>query len=327
MSFYGQAVSGQLSILMKRKPIERVIDDPATPAAVRDKLRLALEVRAFAETELGLPVGDAYASYADIGRDFVVYNVFVAPEFSVELESYCFPVAGCVTYRGYFSERDAVKAAQAEADSGKDVYVGRVAAYSTLGWFADPILNTFINRSDTSFAALLIHELAHRAVYLPGDTTFNESFATAVEQAGLERWLDGRDNRQAFADYLESEQKQREVVRLIVEARDELRDVYDGGFEDARLRAQKDTVFDRLRSRYGQLGQDYPFAAWMATPLNNAKLGTVAEYNEWVPAFISMMKASPSFQHFLEEVEALASKDKPERDAILASRALPPPPQ
>lgn len=320
VQFYGQAVTGQLSILMKRKPLEDVIADPATPAAVRDKLMLAQEIRVFAE-ELGLPVDGAYSTYADLGRDFVVWNVFVAPEFSVRLESHCFPVAGCVTYRGYFSGEDAARVASQAQDDGKDVYVGRVAAYSTLGWFDDPVLNTFVRRSDIRFAALLFHELAHRAVYVKGDTTFNESFATAVERGALRRWLEHRGDSEAYAAWLDAERREQEVIAMIVSAREALSEVYDTGMSREDMLAAKAAVLGQLRADYAALGEGYPFAAWMALPLNNAMLGTVSAYNAWVPAFLSMLEEAGSLEDFIADVDALADLPRDARDAALASRA------
>ena len=321
VQFYGQAVSGQVSLLLKRRPLEKVIDDPATPSAVRAKLLLAQEVRTFAEAELGLPVGNAYATYADIGRDFVVWNVFVAPEFSVQLESHCFPVAGCVTYRGYFSEAAASRVAESEENAGNDVYVGRVAAYSTLGWFNDPILNTFVRRSDARFAALLFHELAHRALYVKGDTTFNESFATAVERAALKQWLETKGDEDQFGRYLEGDARRREVVSMIVAARESLKETYARDLPPEAMRREKQAVLESLQAAYAGLGEGYPFAAWMTGPLNNARLGTVSEYNTWVPAFMTMLEASGDIRSFIEEVKVLAEKSKAERDAYLASQA------
>lgn len=329
VAYYGQAVSGQLSLLMKRRPIADVISDPATPAEVRDKLLLTLDIRRFA-SELGLPVGDSYATYADLGRTFVVWNVFAAPEFSVRLESHCFPIAGCVTYRGYFSEAAARQAADDARREGFEVYLGGVAAYSTLGWFDDPVLNTFIARSDARFAGLLFHELAHKAVYVKGDTTFNESFATTVERAALARWLSARGDETGYARYLAAEAQRQAVVSLIIGAREELDALYQSGLPADDMRHAKQRVFDDLRTRYAALGEGYPYAAWMAGELNNAKLGTVAEYHGWVPAFTVLLADSGGeMDTFLERVEALARLDKAARDArlsALSSRAAAPPP-
>lgn len=321
IGYYSQAITGQLSLLSKRRPIEDIMADPATPDAVREKLALTQEIRAFASEELGLPVGDTYRTYADLDRQFVVWNVFVAPEFSVELTSWCYPIAGCVTYRGYFSKDGAMKEARRQRDAGSDVYVGGVDAFSTLGWFDDAVLNTFIGRSDVRFAGLLFHELAHKAVYVPDDTTFNESFATAVERAALERWLQRRGEPAGFDRYLNDDARKRRVIALIVAARDELEDVYARSLDAARMREEKSAVIERLRADYRALGDDYPFRAWMDEPINNAKLGTVATYNRWVPAFLAILEETGGdLPQFLERVEALASRDEPARNALLASK-------
>lgn len=318
VQFYSQAVVGQVSILAKRQPVERVLANPETPEALRQKLQLTQDVRAFAERELGLPVDGAYAGWADLGRDYVVWNVFAAPEFSLELQTRCFPIAGCVSYQGYFSEEAARQAAERLADDGLDVYVGGVAAYSTLGWFDDPILNTFIHRSDDGLAALLFHEIAHRAVYVRDDTTFNESFASAVEQAAMQRWLADRGGDERFAAWLEGQRREQAVIRLILDTRQSLDALYRTRIAASAMRRRKAETIESMRQEYARLGEGHPFAGWMSAPINNAKLGTVAEYNRWVDAFMVLMTRSADFAAFLVEVETLARLEPRERNARLA---------
>ena len=184
-----QAASGQMEIASKREPIAAVLADTSTPAQLRTRLEYVAAARDFASRELGLPDNESYRSYADLGRPFVVWNVFAAPEFSVEPRRWCFPIAGCVVYRGYFSEAAAQRYARRLRRHGDDAAVGGVAAYSTLGHFKDPVLSTMLGWSDAQLAGTLFHELAHQVVYVPGDSEFNESFATVVEEARLERWL------------------------------------------------------------------------------------------------------------------------------------------
>src|SRR4051812_10885006 len=191
-----QAATGQMQIVSKRQPIAEVIRDPATSEKLKARLEYVAAARDFASRELGLPDNESYRSYADLGRPYVVWNVFAAPEFSVEPRQWCFPIAGCVVYRGYFSEAAAQRYARKLRRRGDDVAVGGVAAYSTLGHFKDPVLSTMLGWSDAQLAATLFHELAHQVVYVPGDSQFNESFATVVEEAGLERWLAARQGEQ-----------------------------------------------------------------------------------------------------------------------------------
>jgi predicted aminopeptidase len=189
LGYYTQSVSGQLDIWRREKPIHEVIEDAASPPALRDKLAQVLVIREYASRELALPANSSFRRYADLQRPFVAWNVFATEEFSMQPKTWCFAVAGCVSYRGYFAKADAENFAVGIAAAGHDVYVGGVPAYSTLGWFADPVLNTFIHYSPVELARLIFHELSHQVVYVKDDTVFNESFAVAVERAGVARWI------------------------------------------------------------------------------------------------------------------------------------------
>jgi len=196
-----QAARGQLDVMSKREPIDKLIEAPDTPEELAARLRLVSEARQFAIDELLLPDNDSYRSYADLGRDYVVWNVFAAPEFSLDPKTWCFPIAGCVAYRGYFSEDAARRKADQLAEDGLDVAVGGVPAYSTLGRFDDPVLNTMMHWEDADLVATIFHELAHQVLYVKNDSAFNESFATTVEEIGIERWLTSRDQGGDFNDY------------------------------------------------------------------------------------------------------------------------------
>jgi predicted aminopeptidase len=200
-SYYQQAASGQLEILSKREPIAELLADSQTRPALRDKLQLVLDLREFAEHELRLKTDGHYLLYADLGRRFVVWNVYAAPEFSLEPKKWWYPVVGSLKYRGFFSEEDAKRYGADMAKQGYDVYVGGVDAYSTLGWFKDPVLNTFIHHSPPELAELLFHELAHQRVFAKGDTDFNEAFATAVGEEGVRRWIAAHGDAEMRAQY------------------------------------------------------------------------------------------------------------------------------
>lgn len=331
LRFYTQAIRGQLSIFSKREDIQSLVDDPATDPALRARLESILEIRRFADTELSLPVARNFSTYADLERPFVVWNVFAAPEFSLQAINWCYPVAGCVSYRGYFSESAARAFASKTAREGNDVYVGGVAAYSTLGWFSDSVLNTVINRDDYRLAGLLFHELAHQVVYLPGDTQFNESFATAVEQEGLRRWLQHHDlagNAETVVAQAQLERQYREeFVALIQSYIPKLETLYAQDIPAPDKRLEKAQLIAQLRQDYVSIKQQWQgydaYDNWFATEINNAKLNTVSTYFNQVPVFAAILSASgndlPTFYARIEEISRMSAV---ERNAVLAEFAL-----
>ena len=215
VSYYTQAARGQMAIVFGREDIQRLLESDDLPTDLREKFSAVLDIRDFAAQELLLPVGDNYQTYVDLGREHVVWNVFAAAEFSTEAVNWCYPIAGCVAYRGYFSEAAALKFAAEWERRGFDVYIGGVDAYSTLGWFEDSLLSTVLSRPDYQLAGLIFHELAHQVAYVPGDTTFNESFATAVEREGLRRWLLDSDQAATIATARSSRERQQQFVELV----------------------------------------------------------------------------------------------------------------
>ncbi|XOV87339.1 MAG: aminopeptidase [Pseudomonadota bacterium] len=325
LGFYSQAIAGQMALLAKRRDIEAVIADPATDDVLRQKLTLVEEVRAFAGGELGLPVDETFGSYVDTERDFVVWNVFAAKEFSTWLETFCYPIAGCVSYRGYFSEDRAQAFAESLAAEGLEVFVGGVAAYSTLGWFADPVLNTFVRRDDTRLAALLFHELAHKALYLPGDTRFNESFATALERQALKRWLASKadgTSAVAFQNYLARQKREESVIQLIDGTRQALETLYASEIPDDVKRTRKARLIDGMRASYEQLRLGWAvgneFQNWMQGDINNARMGTVADYHGWVPAFDALFRSvDGDLVRFVAEAARISRLDAEARAARL----------
>ncbi|MCB1646629.1 MAG: aminopeptidase [Pseudomonadales bacterium] len=325
VAYYSQAVRGQASILLSRRSVDDVLAEARLPASQLQKLQLVQEVVAFARNGLGMDVGDSYSSYVDTGRDYVVWNVFAAPEFSLQMKTFCYPIAGCVSYRGYFAEEDAQALTRELQADGYDAFYGGIKAYSTLGWFDDPVLNTFLNMSDVQLAALLFHELAHKQIYLPGNTQFNESFATAVERAALEQWLAQRGEQQAFATYMKSEARRQQVLALIATTRAALQLLYESapqqGLSERSLRKEKARLFADLRENYGVLSRDWgpgrAFGGWMASDLNNARIGTIADYNAWVPAFTRRLQAAGSFPAFFAATHTLIQLSPRELQATL----------
>ena len=317
-----QAARGQAAILAKREPIERVVARERTPAPVRARLIEATGIREFATRELGLPRNRSYTTYADVGRPYVVWNVFAAPEFSVEPKRWCFPIAGCVPYRGYFSEKAARRFAARLRARGYDVHVGGVAAYSTLGHFADPVLSTMIRFDDVELASVIFHELAHQRVYLPGDSAFNEAFATAVEQEGVRRWLLAAHRPEDLATFATRRQHLVAVNAELARARERLRGLYSTVRDPLAARAAKQAEFSALGTRLAELSGEWhdgiDYRAWLAQDLNNARLASVATYFDCVPGFERLLAASGGdLPAFYERVRELARRPAAERRAAL----------
>lgn len=326
LGYYWQSAGGQLEIWRHEAPIERLLADPALQPELRAQLERVLRIRDYASRELGLPDNRSYRSYADLARPFVVWNVFAAPEFSLQPQQWCFPFAGCVNYRGYFSEAGAKAMAARLAAEGHDVHVGGVPAYSTLGWFADPVLNTFIRHPEPELARLLFHELSHQVVYVQDDSVFNESFATVVERAGLERWLNDHgsaEDRERSARL----QRFRADFRVLIEgARRELAALYAGAAGVAEKRRRKAEILAGLKRAYERQRLDWGgfagYDRWFAQPLGNAHLASVAIYTQRVPAFEKLLARSggelPRFYAAVRELAALPAEERKRRLDALA---------
>ena len=273
--------------MSKREPIARVIDEPGTPAKLRAQLQSVTAIRDFASHELGLPDNGSYRKYADIGRAYVVWNVVAAPEFSVDPKRWCFPIVGCVAYRGYFVEARARRFAAGLHAQGFDVVVGGVAAYSTLGHFDDPILSTMVNWDDVELAAIIFHELTHQLLYVRNDASFNEALATTVEEEGVRRWLSSLGREQDLAEHLLQQKRYLQVIALMSATREQLRVLYASGLPPPLMRERKRASFAALRESYAALREQWgghaPFDAWFAQDINNAHLASIATYFVCVP--------------------------------------------
>lgn len=289
LGYYAQCVQGHVGILAKRQPIDKVLADPATAPELKEKLALVLRIRDFASRELLLPDNDSYRCYADLKRPEVVWNVVATPEFSLRPRQWCFPVAGCVTYRGYYSRDGARSLAENLRAQGEDVHLYGVDAYSTLGWFDDPVLNTFINKPEAHLAALIFHELAHQKVYIKGDSAFNEAFAEAVAQEGVTRWLRHAGRPDELAGWQESLRRDEQFVGLLQEARSRLEALYAEMSDAGEKRAGKERIFHEMGLTYLRLkaswGGHTGYDRWFATPLNNARIASVGTYRRQLPAF------------------------------------------
>ena len=312
--FYSQAAAGQLKILAGRKSIDRLVQDEQTDPKLKTQLQWVQSIRAYAHSELHLPVGTAYSDFTKLEGEYPLWNLIAAPEFSLSPKRWCYPIAGCASYRGYFAKADAeVQAGRLRAE-GYDVYLGPVPAYSTLGWFDDPVLSSFVNWKPDRLATLLFHELAHRRVYISGDTRFNESFATAVSQIALPDW---RRRQGLPAPKVKSVEQARRINSLMVSARKQLQTLYASDASDADKRAQKAQTLQQLRSCYRKLSagweQDKRFAT-MIEKTNNATLALVSEYQSQVPAFVQLYRDSGSdWEAFYQAVEQLGKLPKDQR--------------
>lgn len=307
-AYYRQAAGGQWQILANREPIGKMLAGAATSERLKEQLRLVLRLREFAEHELKLPVNGHYERYVDVGRPFVVWSVQATPELSLQPTTWWYPIVGRLKYRGYFAEADARE--YAATLPGQDVYVEGVRAYSTLGWFADPVLNTFVQHAEIDLAQLLFHELGHQRLFVKGDTDFNEAFATAVGEEGVRRWLQAVGRAADWKNYREALERQGRFVRLVQGARERLRQLYGETAGDetgvgarprkipvagADRRGQKAEVIAQLRRDYAALKSSWGgyagYDRWFSLPLNNAQLNTVATYHDLVPGFQALLQS------------------------------------
>ncbi len=326
--FYSQAIRGQLALLSERVPIPEVLADPSTPTALRQSLTTAVKVREFARDTLSLPVGDTFADYVNLDRRYVVVNLVAVPAYSLKPYKWCYPFIGCQAYRGYFDLQDA-RSEQAEFNAkGYDTFIGGVTAYSTLGWFDDPIHTGFTRLPDDRMAALIIHELSHKVVYIDNDTAFNESFATAVELEGLKRWLTRQGEADRFQQTLTRLDHRRQTLALVQATSARLQALYSQSNEltEHTLKARKSALLTQLRSDYQSLQEDWAQAGPFGRPvpvLNNANIALFRQYNQYVPAFRELLREQHGhFAAFYDAVRKLAEMPGAQRHARLEQLAL-----
>jgi predicted aminopeptidase len=311
--FYSQAVAGQYEILTRQTPIDQLIQDPATDPKLTAQLKLVLRLRQFAAQELKLPPDGNYLNYADLHRRVVVWNVNVAPLLSLDPKTWWFPIVGSASYRGYFSEAGARRYAAIWEKKGWDTCIGEVPTYSTLGWFRDPLLNTFIFESEADLADTIFHELTHQRLFVAGDTDFNEAFATTAAEEGVRRWFQASADAPAYEDYAEGVRHGNDFVKLVLATRDELGIVYgDARLPEAAKLQRKAETITHMRAHYAELKENWGvrksgYDRWFAEPVNNAQLNTVAAYYELVPAFQALLRAKGGdLEKFYQAVADLA---------------------
>jgi predicted aminopeptidase len=313
VSYYSQAVTGHLKLMSARQSIEELLDADDTDPELRNKLQTLVDARQYAVTALSLPENDSYNTYVATGRRAITWNVVATEEFSMRPNTWCFPVAGCVSYRGYFDRLEAEEFAASLAEESYDITIGGASAYSTLGWFDDPVFDTMLRGDDLRYVGTLFHELAHQVLYVKDDSNFNEAFASFVEQVGVRRWLEDGQQADRIGDYDASLKRAGDFVELLKQTREELLELYKETLADADKRERKQLVFDRMRQKYETLklswGGFKGYDGWFRRELNNARLIAVATYRRYVPAFSAMYEDVGGdlkrFYILAEEVSAL----------------------
>ncbi|HKK15878.1 MAG TPA: aminopeptidase [Gammaproteobacteria bacterium] len=310
IAYYAQSVQGQLQIIAKSRPITALLKDDHLPANLASKLSQAMEIRDFASRELALPDNNSYRYYADLDREYVVWNVFATPALSLQAKEWCFLFVGCLSYRGYFSNSRADAFASRLEQQGFDTWVGGVTAYSTLGWFTDPVLNTMLSRDNDYLARIIFHELAHQKIYIKNDTAFNEAFAETVALEGIRRWYALRSDTDSYRNFLSRLQHEEQFVSLVLQYRDKLDRVYESTMMPGEKLLQKNRLLQAMVNDYRLMrtgwGNDGRYDSWFATGLNNAKLMAVSTYRLYVPVLrkqLEMLGSNlPAFYTFIERL-------------------------
>jgi predicted aminopeptidase len=324
LGYYAHVTHGQAALLAQRRSIDKVVADPKTPDKTRQRLELALEARRFASSRLDLPDNRSYTYYVQLDRPWVAWNVFATPELSISAVTHCFPIAGCVAYRGFFRKDLADREAARERALGHDVAVGEVPAYSTLGWFADPILSSMMRWDDDELVGTIFHELAHQKIYVKDDSSFNESYASFVEQEGVREW---RQARQLPPPDARGDALEHAFTREVLALRDRLKAIYAEPWTDDAKRVAKAEEFEDFRGRYlvwraGEAGGDHRYDRWMARPLNNASLLPFGLYDTWTSSFAALYEQSGRvWPVFFAKVSALAKLAPAERTRQLQALA------
>ena len=321
LGYYAQAARGQMSLLAEARPIDRWLTDPAVQDDLKSRLRRVREIREFAARELALPDNGSYKSFARLDRKFVMWNVVATPELSLKPERWCFPVAGCVDYRGYYDHQSAVAFADNLRRQGLDVRVSGVPAYSTLGWFNDPVLSTFIHYPDAELARLVFHELAHQVAYAPGDSQFNESFATAVEEFGVTRWLQAHGDDGMREGYRMFQRRREGFLNLLDTYRARLDEVYQSDRSVTDKRKRKAELLSEMQADYALLKQEWGgyegYDRWFSEPMSNAHFALISTYHDLVPAFRTLLTEKQNLNEFYHLVRSLAAMDKEKRRLTL----------
>lgn len=328
LRYYMQSAQGQWDIYTRKETISDYLQNTnhtsKQDTSLESRLRLVEKIRQFAINDLHLPETGSYTEYADLQRDYVLKNLFAAPRFSTRLHTWCYPIIGCAGYRGYFDETMLQHDKAMLEEKGLETYVAKVAAYSTLGWFDDPVLNTVIHAEESRLAGLVFHELAHQQLYIDDDTSFNESFASAVEQAGIERWFKSRHDEKNLQKYHARKKQTENMTAAIMKLQQRLSDLYKTDKSDEEMVSAKQHIIEQAQQDFSQLlikGLVPPTSGqWFLSGMNNAKLGSAAAYSQYKQAFLALLADSHyNFPLFYSRVTELSSLDKSKRQQCLIS--------
>ncbi len=324
LSYYHQSFQGQMDLLAARRPLHQVLADPDTDERLRMQLVLLKQARQFAVSELGLPENDSYSSYADLQRPYVVWTVVATEALSLQPYTWCYPVFGCLAYRAYFSQVDARREAQQLSRQGLDVYVAGIPAYSTLGWFDDPFLNTMLGWDEARLVGTLFHELAHQQMYVANDTEFNESFAMTVQREGVRRWMLQHHDDATLASWKTAERRDADFIDMVLTTRQRLQSLYDSDLDASSKLQQKRELLRQLRRDYRVFRQRWSgyggYDNWMFQDLNNAMVASISTYHQLIPAFEALLKQGRhDMDAFYQAVRALAELDIEQRKLRLES--------
>ena len=322
LGYYWHSTRGHFDIINRRADIEELIKNETTAEELREKLQLVQSIREFAKTRLDLPVGNSYSEYVELDRPYALQNLFAAPEFSTQLKSWCYPFAGCASYRGYFEEERMNRYVEKLKKENFEIHIGQVSAYSTLGWFDDPVLSSFINWRDYRLAGLLFHELTHQRLYIDNDTTFNESLASAVQQIGTEIWLEQQNRLEDLERYNRWLIYRSQVIKLIQQTRRELTQLYASSDDDQFRRFEKQSIFEKSKQKHDSLADKNNvkggYRKWFSSELNNAKIGSISAYNDQLPAFVAIFRHHiNNFSEAYKIIEKIGNLDKTKRDNCL----------
>ena len=323
VAYYGQAVQGHFGLLAKRKPIDRLLAGREIDARLRQQLEAVQRIREFAGQELGLPARRQYDTYAELGRPYPVWSVMAAPELSLKPKVWCYWFVGCLAYRGFFAEAKARQLADTLQQQGMEVYLSGIPAYSTLGWFRDPVLSSFVYQPEAELAELIFHELTHQVLFVPGDTVFNESLAVAVADEGLHRY--SVRHPQDLDRIYQARQRRDDFVALVLSFRQRLQAVFASTLPDVAKREAKAAVYADLHAAYAQQREKWGgyagYDAWFAE-VNNARLNTVGTYYDLVPGFKSLLvRHDHDLRRFFEACKGMARLKQDERHQLLRALA------
>ncbi len=326
INYYAQSIQGQFEVIQKRREISDLLEENYISNTLRNKLNTVLEIRDFSIQQLGLPDNKSYLYYANLERNYVIWNIFATEEFSLDPIKWCYLIVGCLNYRGYFTESDAQQNAIELEKQGYDVYLGGVSAYSTLGWFDDPVLNTMLRWSDIRLATVMFHELAHQQLYIKNDTKFNEAYADAIAYIGVTKWLEQNSDKNLLKEYEISQDQEKQFIHLVMRYKSLLNDIYQSSENEDLKRNRKKDLFQQMTDEYKNLSQIWTknnYQKWFSEGINNAKLAAIITYREFVPAFIEIYEqlGNDLFKFYLLS-KSLSNCKQMKRKEILKKREI-----